>query len=369
MAAMTDMTIDENPHRRCCACRGRKIPGSRATPSARRAICWCWRWKPRRDRRHGIPAGVPPDPGTLADLRRGNGRAARHRQGRDRCRGDLGRSVASTTTYGRGGIAAMAMSALDIALWDAVGKRAGSAAASPVGTFPRRAAGLWQRLLPRQRRRRHDRQGAALQVARLQGDQDAGRAQGRICAPISTMCGGCARRSAPDIDIMIDVNMGWTADVAIQMGRKFEDYDVYWLEEPVEAGRFQRLYAGRGGARPAHRRRRDAFHPFRSHALLREPLLPILQPDPCAAASPTCAKPRRYRRHHGDDDRAASVPRAEQPPAGLDPERLVDRGHGAFGGFMGRARPRGERHDHARRRRPGHGLSFKPEILRDCAVR
>ena len=28
-------------------------------------------------------------------------------------------------TYGRGGIAAMAMSALDIALWDAVGKRAG----------------------------------------------------------------------------------------------------------------------------------------------------------------------------------------------------------------------------------------------------
>jgi len=28
-------------------------------------------------------------------------------------------------TYGRGGIAAMAMSALDIALWDAVGKRPG----------------------------------------------------------------------------------------------------------------------------------------------------------------------------------------------------------------------------------------------------
>ena len=31
----------------------------------------------------------------------------------------------ATMTYGRGGIAAMAMSALDIALWDAVGKRAG----------------------------------------------------------------------------------------------------------------------------------------------------------------------------------------------------------------------------------------------------
>ena len=37
---------------------------------------------------------------------------------------------------------------------------------------------------------------------------------------------------------MIDVNMGWTADVAIQMGRKFQDYDVYWLEEPVVADDF-----------------------------------------------------------------------------------------------------------------------------------
>ncbi|MFZ0721976.1 MAG: hypothetical protein WAM99_14035 [Xanthobacteraceae bacterium] len=31
----------------------------------------------------------------------------------------------ATMTYGRGGIATMAMSALDIALWDALGKRAG----------------------------------------------------------------------------------------------------------------------------------------------------------------------------------------------------------------------------------------------------
>src|ERR1700704_3592340 len=39
----------------------------------------------------------------------------------------------------------------------------------------------------------------------------------------------------PDIDIMIDVNMGWSADVAIEMGRKFERYDIYWLEGPVPA--------------------------------------------------------------------------------------------------------------------------------------
>ena len=37
----------------------------------------------------------------------------------------------------------------------------------------------------------------------------------------------------PDIEIMVDVNMGWTADIAIEAGRYFDDCDVYWMEEPV----------------------------------------------------------------------------------------------------------------------------------------
>jgi L-alanine-DL-glutamate epimerase-like enolase superfamily enzyme len=43
----------------------------------------------------------------------------------------------------------------------------------------------------------------------------------------------------PDVDIMIDVNQGWTADVAIQVGRKIEPYEIYWLEEPVPADDFK----------------------------------------------------------------------------------------------------------------------------------
>src|SRR5258708_24401492 len=37
----------------------------------------------------------------------------------------------------------------------------------------------------------------------------------------------------PDIAIMIDINQRWTADVAINQGRKLIDYDVYWLEQPL----------------------------------------------------------------------------------------------------------------------------------------
>ena len=84
----------------------------------------------------------------------------------------------------------------------------------------------------------------------------------------------------PDIAIMIDVNMGWTADVAIQMGRKFQDYDVYWLEEPVVPDDFAgylriaealdlRIVGGE-----THFTRFD-LKPF-----FENPRLPILQPDP-----------------------------------------------------------------------------------------
>ena len=80
----------------------------------------------------------------------------------------------ATMTYGRGGIAVMAMSALDIALWDAVGKRAKLPLHRLWGHYRSELPTYGIRLLPQQRRRRHDRQGAALQGARLQGDQDAG---------------------------------------------------------------------------------------------------------------------------------------------------------------------------------------------------
>lgn len=37
----------------------------------------------------------------------------------------------------------------------------------------------------------------------------------------------------PDIRIMVDVNGTWDVDTAIQQLKRWEPYDVYWLEEPV----------------------------------------------------------------------------------------------------------------------------------------
>jgi L-alanine-DL-glutamate epimerase-like enolase superfamily enzyme len=37
----------------------------------------------------------------------------------------------------------------------------------------------------------------------------------------------------PDVPLMVDANMRWTADEAIRAARAFGTHDVFWLEEPT----------------------------------------------------------------------------------------------------------------------------------------
>jgi L-alanine-DL-glutamate epimerase-like enolase superfamily enzyme len=185
----------------------------------------------------------------------------------------------ATMTYGRGGIAAMAMSALDIALWDAVGKRAGLPLHRLWGHYrseiPIYGSGCFR--------------GAgcdgmiekALYYVK-QGYKAIKMQVAHVRTPAQDLENVRQMREAvgPDIDIMIDVNMGWSADVAIEMGRKFEKYNIYWLEEPVPADDFAgyaRVAAAldmRVVGGETHFTRYD-LRPFFTN-----PCLPILQPDP-----------------------------------------------------------------------------------------
>ena len=143
----------------------------------------------------------------------------------------------ATMTYGRGGIAAMAMSAIDIALWDAVGKRAGLPLHRLWGHYrsqiPIYGSGCFRGA-----------GGDGMIEKALHFVKQGYTAIKMQVAHVHTLAQDLdnVRRMrealGPDIDIMIDVNMGWSADVAIEMGRKFEQYDIYWLEEPVPADDF-----------------------------------------------------------------------------------------------------------------------------------
>ena len=180
---------------------------------------------------------------------------------------------------GRMGVTVVAQSAVDIALWDAVGKRAGLPLHRLWGHFrdsiPAYGSGCWRGLGPDgmiDKAKAYVAQGFTaikMQCAHLYDrHEDAANVR--------------AMRDAlgPTVDIMIDANMGLTADAAILLGRQFQECDLYWLEEPVPCEDFAgyrriaealdlRIVGGE-----SHFTRYD-LRPFLEH-----PNLPILQPDP-----------------------------------------------------------------------------------------
>ena len=143
----------------------------------------------------------------------------------------------ATFIHGRMGITVMAMSALDIALWDAVGRNTGKPLWQLWGGRPDPLPvygsgcfrGLGQDGMIKKAKRYVDQGFPAIkmQVAHcFTHDEDVENVR--------------AMRDAlgDDVLIMVDVNQGWTADEAIAVGRRLDDYGLAWLEEPVIADDF-----------------------------------------------------------------------------------------------------------------------------------
>ena len=136
--------------------------------------------------------------------------------------------------HGRMGLSVMASSALDIALWDAVGRQAGkplwqlwggSDALQPAyGSGCFRGLGHDGMIEKAQRFVSQGFTSIKMQVAHLFTlDEDEANVRDMRAA------------LGPNIGIMVDVNQGWDAETAIAGGRRLDPYNLTWLEEPVMA--------------------------------------------------------------------------------------------------------------------------------------
>jgi L-alanine-DL-glutamate epimerase-like enolase superfamily enzyme len=132
---------------------------------------------------------------------------------------------------GRGGPASFAISAIDIALWDMAGKRRGEPLWRLLGGHNPRvkvyAGGIdlffsLDALKEQTRRFLAGEYGAIkMKVGRPRLSEDLARV-----AAIRELIG-------PDVPLMVDANMRWTAEQAIRASRALAEYDIYWLEEPT----------------------------------------------------------------------------------------------------------------------------------------
>lgn len=158
-----------------------------------------------------------------------------------------------TRQHGRGGIITAAMSGIDIALWDIMGKKAGLPVYKLLGGYtdvltPYASNGFYSKT--------KDTKAIAEEVGNYyeQGFKYAkikvGRNGGIFLSPLPNMpfTEECRYTLEQDLErveacmkvarefkcnLMVDANNNWNTYTAIRMGKEFQKMGVFWLEEPL----------------------------------------------------------------------------------------------------------------------------------------
>ena len=142
---------------------------------------------------------------------------------------------------GPGGIFTLALSAVDMALWDIKGKALGQSVCSLLGGYRDRVPAYAS--------------GALMRTQNVEYLEEAGpRLVAMGFKQMKTQLGGEATVArelerirvlregiGEDIDLMCDINQLWSVHQAIDIGRRLEEYHLYWLEDVVAHDDYQGL--------------------------------------------------------------------------------------------------------------------------------
>lgn len=132
---------------------------------------------------------------------------------------------------GRGGLASFAIAAVDVALWDLYGVReekplyalfgaesreipaygSGVDLPKPLDDLLEQTKGFLERGFP----------GVKVKVGRPDFEEDEERV------------GAVRELIGDDVDLMVDANMSWNTNDAMERGRRLEHFDLFWYEEPT----------------------------------------------------------------------------------------------------------------------------------------
>jgi len=130
-----------------------------------------------------------------------------------------------TMIYGRRGLAMFAISGVDIALWDLLGKALDAPVHALLGGAMRPRLPVYASLM------RYDSPQAV--AGACKGFAAQGFSMLKLHQTDEASVRTAREAVGPDVELMLDVNCPWTPAQAIAMARALEPYRLFWFEEPV----------------------------------------------------------------------------------------------------------------------------------------
>lgn len=192
----------------------------------------------------------------------------------------------STLNYGRKGLVLEAISAIDIALWDIMGKATGQPVYNLLGgkvheRIPVYASRLYANrdldTLAAQARRFVDRGFSAVKQRFGHGPRDGPQGMKRNLELVLTV----RQAVGPDIELMADAYMGWDVSYAIRMIHMIEDagLNLRWVEEPLIPDDIDGYAEIRRAVRTPISGGEHEFTRYGFRELIEKGAVDILQPD------------------------------------------------------------------------------------------
>ncbi len=127
--------------------------------------------------------------------------------------------------WGRRGLAMMAVSGVELALWDLAGKARGAPVWALLGGNGGVRVPAYASLL---------RYATPSEVGRAATAMASAGFRGIKLHQTDVESVAVAREAVgDDVALMLDTNCPWSVEAAIRIGRRLEKYDLAWLEEPV----------------------------------------------------------------------------------------------------------------------------------------
>jgi L-alanine-DL-glutamate epimerase-like enolase superfamily enzyme len=142
---------------------------------------------------------------------------------------------------GPGGLFTLALSAIDIALWDIKGKALGQPLCTLLGghrqRVPTYASGALMRPHPMDYLAEAGPRLVDMGFKQMKTQLGAESTVGREVERIRVL----RQAIGDDIDLMCDINQLWDVNQAIEIGRRVEPYHLFWLEDVVAHDDYQGL--------------------------------------------------------------------------------------------------------------------------------